>query len=129
VEPETVKTEVKTPVSVTVSLPTQKVEFESTTIKALSYNPKSFLGKKLQVTGKLISTGENYFTDSSFAVTDGTNNFKVSPWLALEVPPPMPGSTTEHPPTMSTYLDKTVTLQGVVEQDDQGFFLKVITKL
>ncbi|MBI1974247.1 MAG: hypothetical protein HYS51_00065 [Candidatus Zambryskibacteria bacterium] len=99
------------------------------TIDTLAHNPSSFLNKKVQITGKLILTGKNYFTDPNFALTDGTNKFQVTTWLVLEVPPPMPESTGGQPSTMATYLDKTVTLQGTVEQNDQGFFLRVTKAL
>ena len=108
---------------------TSKDEFTKVTIDTLARNPGSFLNKKIQITGKLILTGKNYFTDPRFAVTDGVNQFQVSAWLVLEVPPPMPGSTGGQPPTMATYLDKTITLQGTVEQDNQVFFLRVTKAL
>ncbi len=106
---------------------TTKDEFTKITIDALVRNPSSFLNKKVQLTGKLILTGKNYFTDPRFSVTDGVNQFQVSTWLILEVPPQMPGSTGGQPPTMATYLDKTLTLQGTVEQNDQGFSIRVTT--
>ena len=106
-----------------------KDEFTKVTIDTLARNPTSFLSKKIQMTGKLILIGKNYFLDPSFALTDGVNQFQVSAWLVLEVSPPMPGSTGGQPPTMATYLDKTITLQGTVEQDNQVFFLRVTKAL
>ena len=106
-----------------------KDEFTKVTIDTLARNPTSFLSKKIQMTGKLILIGKNYFLDPRFALTDGVNQFQVSVWLVLEVPPPMPGSTGGQPLTMITYLDKTITLQGTVEQDDQVFFLMVTKAL
>lgn len=106
-----------------------KDEFTIVTIDTLAHNPSSFLNKKVQITGKLILAGKNYFTDSRFAVTDGVNQFQVNAWLVFEVPPPMPGSTGGQPSTMATYLDNNVTLQGIVEQNNQGFFLNVTKAL
>lgn len=99
------------------------------TVEALTHTPSSYINKKVQTTGTLKMIGKNYFTDSSFAVTDGTNTFRVNAWLVLEVVPPMPGSVEGQPSTMATYVDKTVTLQGVVEQDAKGFLLRVTKTL
>lgn len=100
-------------------------EFQIVTIQDLSADPSSFLNKKIQVTGKLILAGKDYFTDPVFAITDGANQFKVGAWLVLEIPPRMPNATGMGPSTMKTYLDKTATLKGVVEKSDTGYFITV----
>ena len=123
--PTTDQSLVKTPTS---PPPTSKNEFTIVTINNLVSSPNNFVNKKVQVTGKLIFTGKNYFLDPNFAITDGTNNFSVSAWSPLEIPPPPPGSSGgQHPLTMQSYLDKTLTLQGIVEKDarTQSFFLNV----
>lgn len=110
------------------TIQTSEEEIQIVTINNLVNDPKKFLNKKVQVTGKFIFTGKNYFTDPEFAITDGTNNFSVNAWIPLEVPPPMPGSSDKQRPIlMKDFLNKIVTLQGVVEKYEQSFYL-VVTK-
>ncbi len=98
------------------------------TVKEISSNPSNFLNKKVQVAGKLVLVGKNYFTDSRFAVTDGTNQLRINSWLPLEIHSSAVGSRNSvQPKTMEGYLNKDVTLEGTIEQDGLGFLL-VVTK-
>ena len=102
---------------------------KTTTIKNIVDNPYEFLNSTVQVTGKLIIMGKSYFDAKFplFALTDGVNNLSVTVWAPLEVPPPFPGSEGKpRPILMSDYLNKILTIQGVIKKFDGQIYLEVI---
>ncbi|MDH4232840.1 MAG: hypothetical protein OEW04_12530 [Nitrospirota bacterium] len=83
--------------------------------------PEKFLNKKITVRGRLRSTGRNYFTDPQFVIEDDAgNSVDVSPWVPLEVPPPMPGkeqSPGDRPLVMRDFLGRKLSVSGTVRID------------
>jgi hypothetical protein len=83
--------------------------------------PEKFLNKKITVRGRLRSSGRNYFTDPQFVIEDDAgNSVPVSPWVPLEVPPPMPGkeqSPGDLPIVMRDFLGKKLSVSGTVRLD------------
>lgn len=99
-------------------------EFQVVTVRDLASNASAFLNKKVRVAGRLVKTNSQPFP-TEFAVSDGVNSFRVSVWLPLEIPPPMPGAPVGGAPvTMQSYLDETVTLRGIILRDS-AFYLSV----
>ena len=91
----------------------------SASVAAIAQAPMTYLGKTVEVTGRLANIGTNYFTDLQVALRDEDGNaVYVIPWLPLAYPPAPPGMARERPPTLSDYLDKTVKLTGVLERAD-----------
>ena len=124
-QPEQLSTQLPVPVG-----EKEKVQISSiktVTIQDIVSNINEFVDVKVQITGKLIFSGKNYFTDPRFAITDGKNIFSVSVWAPLEVPPPFESSKGELlPNTMGDYLDKTITVQGMIKKANEQFYLEVI---
>jgi hypothetical protein len=88
-----------------------------TSLKELAANPESYLGRTVQVTGRLENIGKNYFTDLRVGLKGEDGAFVyVTPWLPLELPPSPPGGSRPSPATLSEYLDRTVNLRGVLER-------------
>ena len=122
-----------------------KVEVLFVTVDDLVRSPHTFLGRKVKVTGMLISTKEPFSPNPEFAITDRANSqilFKVTPWLPLqaplpppermtpsqlplEVPSSPPDSTQKQPRTMQSYLNRMIDLVGVVKQIEPSFYLEV----
>ncbi len=101
----------------------------SISVSDLIRSPVDFLDRKIKVSGLLINTKESYFPNPEFAISDqigSQTNFTVTPWLPLEVPPPVPGST-QQPVTMQSYINKIVTLVGIVKEVNNSFFLQVLS--
>lgn len=100
---------------------------KSIVIKDIIGNPNEFVDVEVQVTGRLVFTGKNYFSDPKFAITDGANNFSVGVWAPLEVPPLMPGKEKKSLPlAMNDYVDETITVQGIIKKANGQFYLDVI---
>jgi hypothetical protein len=79
----------------------------------------SFLGRTIELTGRLANIGTDYFTDLQVALLDQHGNFiYVIPWLPLAYPPLPPGTSRATPPALSDYLGKHVTLTGMLERTD-----------
>ena len=96
---------------------------EAVSVKLITENPKKYLKKTVQLSGRLENEGENYFTDLRVILKDGQGHFiYVRPWLPFELPPSPPGSTGKRPPVLSQYLGKEVELTAVV---DRGTLKKV----
>ncbi len=89
----------------------------NSSVEALAVNPEKYLGRTVQVSGRLENMGKNYFTDLRVVLRDdGGNSVYVIPWLPVELPPSPPGASKARPPTLSQYLDKTVKLIAVLER-------------
>lgn len=83
-----------------------------------------FLDKNVELTGKLVLTSKNYFPTPEFGISDGVNIFPVTPWAPFEIPPSPDGTKVNGPSVMSNYLNKNLTLKGIVKNSN-GFYLNV----
>jgi hypothetical protein len=87
-------------------------ESATASIEIVAGNPEAFLGKTVQLTGRLENRGTNYFTDMELAITDEDGHFvRVRPWLPLEV---AQGNSQR---TLSQFLERPVALTGVMVRD------------
>lgn len=83
-------------------------------LSELSSDPKKFEGKTIEIGGKLIQMSSSYFPKPIFALTNGTDIVRVTPWLPLEVAPSPKGLKKKRRDVMSDFLDKDVTLSGKI---------------
>ena len=119
--PTALPTPIVAPTPVVVKTPVKKAVIPATipvvNISDLVNNPNKFYKQKIQVTGKLIDTGKNYYTSPNFIITDGINNFPVNMWAPI--------ATYGKEPTMHDYLNKIVTLEASVELNGNQFYLYI----
>ena len=81
-------------------------------IEAVAENPEAYLGRTLQLTGRLENRGTSYFTDLDLAIRDERGRFvRVRPWLPLEMAPGSQGA------VLSQFLDRRVALTGVLVRE------------
>ena len=101
------------------SVPWASAQNGEVSIPDLKGNREKHLNKKMLVKGKLKLMGRNYFTDSRFVLADEAgNHVAISPWVPLEVPPPMPGNEEffikNRPRVMGDYLGRNLSVTGVM---------------
>lgn len=94
---------------------------QEVTIKALKERPEAYVEKTIKLRAKLTAVREKPWQFPHVFVLEDEkgNQFPVTVWAPLEVPPPAPG-TEEHwrknrPHLMSDFLDKWLLIKGKVK--------------
>jgi hypothetical protein len=86
----------------------------------LANNPALYTNKTIQVEATVKLVGENYFpVPKGFFLEDGNCQMQISSWAPTSVStcsPSTPSKDCKLPPTMATYLDKKVKLNGTFEK-------------
>ena len=98
---------------------------ERTGLHEITEEPKRFVGKEVIVGGLLAPGGATYFPSPRFALTNGKDKVRVSPWLPIEVAPGPPGVKKRARPTMSEVLGKYAVVTGVVREGKEGLYIEV----
>jgi hypothetical protein len=85
-------------------------------IPALAADPDRYVGQSVQIRGRLVNVGTNYFTDLRLALSDsaGARFVYLSPFLPLAIAPAPRGGAAPAPPTVSQYLGERLIVRGVV---------------
>jgi len=101
-------------------------EYQFVTVHDIATDLSAYLSKKVQVSGKLINKG-NYYMNPTFFITDAGSEFAVDAWAPLEFSPSPPSSPVKplKGVTMQAYLDKNVTLQGIIVFQQSSYHLQV----
>lgn len=95
-------------------------------VQTLISNSNEFDQAMVEVRGRLLFAGRDYFLDPVFAIQDSAGNqVLVSAWAPLEIPPLPPDlpRPAQIPRTMRDYLGKSFLVQGVYSATDTSIMV------